>query len=87
MYTISAMVLTDHSSLRALADSPDCDDPFSARLAEQVARTLSDIVRNMCAATGAQSHENHTLDNLNERTVIYITKERLFHFQWLGVFS
>ena len=71
VYTISAMVLTDNSSLGALADSPDYDDPFSARLAEQVARTLSDIVRNMCAATGAQSHENHTSDNLNERTVVY----------------
>ena len=52
VYTIFAMVLSDHSCLRALADSPDYD-PFNARHVEQVQRALSDIVTDMCVATGA----------------------------------
>ena len=76
------MVLSDHSCLRALADSSDYDDPFNARHAEQVQRALSDIVTDMCVATGARSHEHLTPDNFNKRTV---TKERLC--QWLGAFS
>ena len=44
------MVLSDHSFLRALADSPyqDYDDPFNARHAEQVKRAFSDILKDMC---------------------------------------
>ena len=76
------MVLNNHYCLLAVVDSPDYDDPFNARHAEQVQRALTDIVTDMCVATGARSHEHLTPDNLNKRTV---TKERLC--QWLGAFS
>ena len=71
MYTIVVMVLGDRSCLRALADSPDYNDPFNARHVEQVQRALSDIVTDMCVATGARSHEHLTQDNFNKRTVVH----------------
>ena len=58
------MVLSYHSCLRAFTYSPDYkyNDPFNARYAEQVKRALSDIVTDMCVATGDRSHELLTAD-------------------------
>ena len=69
----SAMVLEDHCCLTALVDFPDYDDPFNPRHAEQVSRALSDIVTDMCAATGARSHEHLTPDNLNKRKKDFVS--------------
>ena len=63
------MVLDDRGFLTALVDFPDYDDPVNPRHAEQVSRALSDIVTDICAATGARSHEHLTLDNFNKRTI------------------
>ena len=41
------MFLSDRSCLTAFGDGPDFDDPFKA---------LSDIVPDLCAATGARLH-------------------------------
>ena len=67
------MLLSDHSCLRAVADSPDYD-PFNARHVEQVQRALSDIVTDMCVATGARSHEHLTMDNFNKRTALSVAR-------------
>ena len=72
-----------HPCLRALADSPDYDDPFNARHAEQVSRALQNILTDMCVTTGVQKYEDLSdSDNLNKRTV---SKEKLC--QWLSAFA
>ena len=74
------MVLSDHSCLRALADSPDYDDPFNARHAEQVQRALSvgRILSQICVL-------RLVLDRMNILHRTNLTNERLC--QWLGAFS
>ena len=79
VYTIFVMVLGDHSCLRALADSPDYDDPFNARHVEQVQRALSDIDTDMCVAPGARSHEHLTPDKFNKRTTLSVARCFFIH--------
>ena len=82
IYKILAMVLKDHSCLLALSDDPDYDSPFNARLAEQVQRSMTEILTDMCVVAGVETFDDLKPDNLNKRN---ITKERLF--QWLGAFA
>ena len=71
-----------HPCLLALADSPDYDDPFNARHAEQVSRALYNILTDMCVTTGVQKYGDLSPDSLNKRTV---SKEKLC--QWLSAFA
>ena len=76
------MYSQDHSCLLALVDSPDYDDPFNARHAEQVSRALTDILTDMCVTTGVKKFDDLTPVNLNKRTV---TKDKLC--LWHGAFA
>ena len=74
--------IREHSCLLSLVDSPDYDDPFNPRHAEQVSRALNDLLTDMCVVSGVQTYKELTPSNLNKRGV---TKERLC--QWACAFA
>ncbi len=74
--------MSNHPCLLALTDSPDYDDPFNPRHAEQVQRALSSLLTEMCVVSGVQDFDDLIPSNLNKRNV---SKEKLC--QWLGAFA
>ena len=74
--------IREHSCLNSLMDSPDYDDHFNPRHAEQVSRAFHDLLTEMCVVSGVQTYKEWTPSNLNKRGV---TKERLC--QWASAFA